>query len=452
MNRWMTQLEAWFDQVTATLWPRLNGDEALTLKLDAEDQDYIRFNGGRVRQATAVRQIRLKLDYQANQRRCSQTVTLTGQVAPDRVMIETSLNLLRQECQVLPPDPWITALQNHGQSRVHHAGVLPAVADLVEEWVSLGREYDFTGLLAQGTVVRANRNSLGQAHWFSAEGLFIDYSLYTVNPDGQNKAVKGFYAGSSWDRERYAAQWATQVMALKRLQQPDYTVKPGDYRVYLAPAAVDDLVGMLAWGGSSYQAYREGRCALGKLFDGKATLSPRFTLRENFDLGLAPRFNSLGEWPPDSLTVVDQGQPGTLLISSRSATEYGLCGNAAEPGGEGLRSPELLPGDLDNDAILKTLDTGLYLGNLHYLNWSDVQEARITGMTRYACFRVENGEITAPIGDVRFDESLYRLFGPALEALTTQTERCLSTDTYGQRSLGGSQVPGVLLGAFRITL
>ena len=31
--------------------------------------------------------------------------------------------------------------------------------------------------------------------------------------------------------------------------------------------------------------------------------------------------------------------------------------------------------------------------NLHYLNWSDNIGGRITGMTRYACFWVENGEI-----------------------------------------------------------
>jgi predicted Zn-dependent protease len=452
MNPWITHLETWFDQVADGLCSRLRGDEGLTLKLDAEDQDYVRFNGGRVRQATAVRQLRLKLDYQARQRRSSQTLTLTGQTGPDRQTLDAGLERLRRECEVLPPDPWITPLQNHGQSRVHHAGALPPLAGLIDELASQGQAHDFTGLLAQGSLVRANRNSLGQSHWFSAESLFIDYSLYTVNPEGRNKAVKGFYAGAGWDRDRHAAQWARQVEALRGLQRPDHPLTPGEYRVYLAPAAVDDLIGMLSWGGSSYQAYREGRCALGKLFDGKATLSPRFTLRENFALGLTPRFNSLGEWPPESLTVVDQGQPGSLLISSRSAAEYQRAGNAAEPGGEGLRTPELLPGDLDPEAVLQRLGTGLYLANLHYLNWSDVQEARITGMTRYACFRVENGEITAPIRDMRFDESLYRLFGSALEALTTQTERCLSTDTYGQRSLGGSQVPGILVSEFRMTL
>ncbi len=452
MNPWITALEYWFDALACATWPWLHQDEALTLRLDAEDQNYIRFNGTRVRQATAVRQILLKLDFQADQRRSGQSLTLSGQRDRDRALVRDCLERLRRECQALPPDPWLVPLQNHGQSHVHHSGALPEVTGLIGELAQLGQGCDFAGLLAQGTLVRANRNSLGQAHWFSAENLFIDYSLYTVNPDGQNKAVKGFYAGSAWDRERYAARWRDNLQALRQLQRPNYTVQPGEYRVYLAPAAVDDLIGMFSWGGCSYQAFREGRSALGKLFEGRARLSPRFTLEENFTPGFCPRFNSLGELPPESLTVVAQGEPGSLLISSRSAREYGVSGNAAEPGGEGLRSPVLLPGDLEQSAALQALGTGLYLSNLHYLNWSDVPEARITGMTRYACFRVENGEAVAPIADARFDESLYRLFGSALEALTRQTECCLATDTYGQRSVGGSQIPGALISAFRFTL
>ena len=53
---------------------------------------------------------------------------------------------------------------------------------------------------------------------------------------------------------------------------------------------------------------------------------------------------------------------------------------------------------------MKKIDTGLYLGNLHYLNWSDNIGGRITGMTRYACFWVEDGEIVAPIENMRFEK------------------------------------------------
>ena len=81
-----------------------------------------------------------------------------------------------------------------------------------------------------------------------------------------------------------------------------------------------------------------------------------------------------------------------------------------------------------------------------------VNSARVTGMTRYACFWVENGEIVAPIQDMRFDESIYRVFGNQLEALTV--EQTLEPDiaTYGRRELGAKQFPGALLKEFKFTL
>jgi hypothetical protein len=66
---------------------------------------------------------------------------------------------------------------------------------------------------------------------------------------------------------------------------------------------------------------------------------------------------------------------------------------------------------------------------------------------------VENGAIiAAPIRDLRFDESLYRIFGSELEALTATREIHIDTDTYHHRALGGSKAPGMLVRDFRFTL
>ena len=94
----------------------------------------------------------------------------------------------------------------------------------------------------------------------------------------------------------------------------------------------------------------------------------------------------------------------------------------------------------------------VFISDLHYLNWSDRETARITGMTRYACFWVENGEIISPIEDLRFDESFYSIFGDALESVTNFSEVIPETSTYVQRSTGGSRVPGLLLSQFKFTL
>ena len=296
---------------------------------------------------------------------------------------------------------------------------------------------------------------MGQDHWFSTETSFLDYSLFTINASGENKAVKGLYADKVWDQERFLTSIDVSRNQLSLLKYPTRPIPPGEYRVYLAPPAVAEIIDMFSWGAVSYNAWKKGDSALRKLIEGEACFSEKFSLKENFKLGLTPQFNSLGELPSVEIPIIENGLLKNLLVSSRSAKEYGLTTNAADPGGwlgEHLRSAEVAAGDLAEADALKSLDTGLYVSNLHYLNWSDVQNARITGMTRYACFWVENGEPVAPIRDLRFDESLYRIFGTELESLTRETHIIPATDTYHRRALGGRKIPGSLLRAFRFKL
>jgi predicted Zn-dependent protease len=73
-------------------------------------------------------------------------------------------------------------------------------------------------------------------------------------------------------------------------------------------------------------------------------------------------------------------------------------------------------------------------------------------MTRFACFWVENGEIVGPIQDLRFDDTLYCLFGSELASLTDNRSTFIKTATYQKRTLGGMIVPGVLLNKMNFTL
>ena len=98
------------------------------------------------------------------------------------------------------------------------------------------------------------------------------------------------------------------------------------------------------------------------------------------------------------------------------------------------------------------LNKGLYLSNIHYLNWSDNAGGRITGLTRYACFWVEGGEIVAPIETMRFDDSFYRFFGDHLVDVEDTVSVIPEVETYGGRSLGATTCPGILVDSFALTL
>ena len=139
------------------------------------------------------------------------------------------------------------------------------------------------------------------------------------------------------------------------------------------------------------------------------------------------------------------------MNSPRSAAEFGVAANGAAH--RSLPTPcAWRPGSIAQADLLSALDTGLYVSNLWYLNYSDRQACRITGMTRYACFWVENGKLVAPLNVMRFDDDVLRLFGAGLVGLTDAPEFTPNSDTYGARHLGSITTPAAVVDGFRLTL
>ena len=441
-NSW----EKSFNQVCDRLFSKLQPEEYLIVQLKAENSHFLRFNNAKVRQTGIVIDGEVSLNFITNQRTNSANFPLTGDVATDLDTAKEILAYLRSEINSLPEDPYIVLPQNQGESHEVYPGKLLSPESTVEEILSPAQGLDFTGLYAGGKVIRANYNSLGQKHWFATNSFFVDYSLINA----ENKAIKGNFSARDWDSTVYQHQIAYNQEQLKKLDLPIKEIKPGSYRTYLAPAAVADLLSMFSWGGISEASLQQGGSALAKLKHGEY-LSPLFNLQENFSSGNVPRFNDLGEMSAMELPLIVEGKLVNTLISSRTALEYGLKSNYANSS-ESLRTPEIASGILAEREILSAIGTGLYISNLHYLNWSDRTLGRITGMTRYGCFWVENGEITATIKDLRFDDSLYSFFGNNLVALTDLREFIPRTGTYESRSLGGVLVPGALVNNFTFTL
>lgn len=446
MSQYMQDLHKHFQDLGEALYADLKAGEDLVLNYSAEKGIYLRFNGNRVRQNTDVEQVWLSLKFYSNGRNLEKARTLSGNIATDKKMLTVFLQECRSEAQHLPSDPNQVPVVNHGQSHEEFRGTLLAPTDLIRSVATVAEGSDLAGLYFGGTVIQAVSNSKGQNHWFATESFFLDYSLYN-GP----KASKAVYAEMHWKEEDWKANFARAKEQLALLEKPQQNIKPGKYRTYLAPAAVAELLGMFGWGALSAAAWKQGRSAFKKLADKEVQLSPLFRLQENFALGLSPRFNSLGEVAPECITLIEKGEIQQLLVSSRSEKEYGLKANGAAEG-ESPRSLDISAGKISEKDILRELGTGLYLSNLHYLNWSDPVSARVTGMTRYACFWVEQGQIVGPIKDLRFDESLFEALGAKLLALTDKPEISPSTSTYGGRALGGSRSPGMLIDDFTFTL
>lgn len=443
----MSNWENIFKESQALLFKGLKGEETLNLNFSAEETSFVRFNGGKVRQGTEVVQGTLSMELINGSKKAGLEVPLSLNKEQNSGVLQNVLASLQNEVETLADDPYITHPENGGESRTVLEGELPEAAAFVELIKEATVGIDLAGYLTTGKVMRGNANSLGQNHWFESDSFFFDYSLYTA----KEKAVKGEYAGSSFSKEGLLNSLEMTKKALSVMDREQVELKPGKYRVYLAPAALNEVAGLLGWHAMSGGAYKRGDCPLADLYEGKKSFSEKISMKENFKLGLSPRFNGWGEVSKEVIPLVTKGKMDTLLISKETEKEYGLKSNQAS-GGEDPRALDIETGDLKREDILKTLEDGLYISNLHYLNWSDKNKGRITGMTRFGCLKVEKGEIVGPIKDLRFDETLYQIFGEAVESVTDFSEVMMHTGTYGSRSLGGYRLPGLMLKEFTFTL
>ena len=258
-------------------------------------------------------------------------------------------------------------------------------------------------------------------------------------------------AGNQWQQQDYqqSIESAAKQLALSNVTRR--RVERGQYRTYLAPTAVAEIIDTIACGGLGAAALRQGNSAFSRLEKGEVALSHQFSLGEDFQRSRRPRFNADGEIAPLQLPIIQNGHWVNALVNGRSEKEYGQPSNGANRA-EAMRAVSVAPGTLKEEAILSELKTGLYVSNLHYLNWSDLSAGHITGMTRYACFWVDNGKLVAPIENLRFDDDLYRFLGEGLMAVTDRQTFIPATGTYNRRSLGGMWVPGMLIESFRYTL
>ena len=101
----------------------------------------------------------------------------------------------------------------------------------------------------------------------------------------------------------------------------------------------------------------------------KPILYSDITFIENLTNGISPKFHSDGFIKPDITELIVDGEYKKSLISPRSALEYSVNHNAAEYY-ESPVSIELKEGSIKSDEILNSLNNGIYISNLWYLNFS----------------------------------------------------------------------------------
>ncbi|MFO1352824.1 MAG: metallopeptidase TldD-related protein [Gammaproteobacteria bacterium] len=440
-------MQDYFSAIADVLGGLLAADEVYTCWYSGEQSDFVRFNQARIRQAGRVTQQTLNLDWIRGRRHAAVTLTLSGNLHDDRERLAALVAEARQIIAHVPDDPYLLYATTVHSSVSVQPDRLPPGPVMVDDMLRAVQGKDLVGIFARGSIHSGFANSFGQRNWLTRHSFNVDWSLHLR----ADKAIKARYAGFDWQVEELNERTAHAAEQLAILERPMRVLTPGEYRVFLSPMALEEIVELLAWGGFGLRAQRTGTSPLLRMVEEGARLHHALAFRENTQEGVAPDFDSAGFIRPPALVLIEGGEYRNALVSPRSAAEYGVPGNGANAS-EMPQSLDITGGDLARAEVLSALGTGLYIGNLWYLNYSDRNAARITGMTRFGTFWVEHGRIQAPVNVMRFDDTVYRLLGDRLLALTREREWLLDPGTYGGRSSRSARLPGALIEAMRFTL
>ncbi len=425
----------------------LRGQERFTASLSMETLDYARFNHAQIRQAGTVFQQYVVIDLIDGKKHVTANLGLARNLTLDKETIANCIKRQREQLAFSSDDPFLMIHEGNHSTDSIFTHELTDKNQVVDTILTEAHGLDLVGYYFGGPIYKGFANSYGQINWFEKSSFVVDTSVYHSG----DKAIKQSYAGTKFDRDILAKKFADAKRGLSMFNQEAMTIAPGNYRVYLSPNAVYELLSMINWGGFSRKEIEVKTSPLMPAINEQKHFASAFALKENIGAGVGPNFQAQGFMKPAQLAIIDQGKVVNTLISPKTAREYNLDHNGADES-ETMSSIDMQGGQLEDEDILGTLGDGLYINNLWYLNFSDRRNGCLTGMTRFFSFVVKNGKPVAPFSVMRFDESIYRLFGDQLQHITKNRELLIDSGTYDERSTTCALLPGIIAENVRFTL
>lgn len=189
---------------------------------------------------------------------------------------------------------------------------------------------------------------------------------------------------------------------------------PGKYTVVFERTAAADLLQLIGQHFNARNA-EEGRSFLSKkgggTLLGEKLFPEHITLRTDpFDKRTRATLFSPGSGLPAApVTWIEKGVVKNILYDRYWASQ---TGKAPTPPATRL----VLDGGTDSlEALIGSVERGFLVTRLFYLRVVSAQTAQYTGLTRDGLFLIENGKVTSPAGNFRFNESPVRLLQNVLK-------------------------------------
>jgi len=267
--------------------------------------------------------------------------------------------------------------------------------------LAIGTKHVFAGYYEHATGLFARATSAGL--WAFRESTFCEYSCTARTADATGSGWAGTQSNRSADIDT-AALAKIAVDKATRSASPKH-LDPGRYTVILEPAAVAALLQFLI-GQLGARRADEGRSFFAKAGGGTRVGEKLFpdtiTLRTDPADAAVDGQPFDGEGVPTVATKwIDKGALTGLTYGRYWAKKHDKkpTGN---PSGWTLDGGTAGSGAND---LMKGIKRGVLITRFWYLRDLDPQTLLATGLTRDGTFLIENGAVTAPVNNFRFNES-----------------------------------------------
>ncbi len=405
----------------------LSQADSCTVTLSGNDNRYIRFAQNMATNSGTPTGLDISIESHFGKRSGSASGTdlsddgLASLVAAS----ESTAKLAPENPEFMPP----LGPQKYAKGTAFSAATQDATSDMMAAaLLPVLKQTQTTDLQASGFLELGTSFSA----FGTSKGLFVyDQStnvLHTITartPDGTGAGWAGTTV-QDFSKLDATAMGAVAIEKAIRSQKP-VKLPAGTYTVILEPSAVCDLVGILidefdqrsADEGRSFATKKGGGSRLGETVFG-----PNVTITSDPNDTLVPGsiYSSDGQ-PAPRTAWIENG-----VLKNLQCSRFWAEKSKIQP----VPGPTCLAmqgGTTTREEMIKQTKRGLLITRFWYIRSVDPQTVLLTGLTRDGVFLIENGEITKPVCNFRFNESPVAMLnkvlaiGPAVR-------------TYGDESVG----------------
>ncbi len=257
-----------------------------------------------------------------------------------------------------------------------------------------GKKMRLSGAYGTGGGFLAVGNSAGLRAYH--ESTSADAHMTVLGREGTGWAQQVASSSDDISVKQVVAE-AAQIAA--EAQKPS-NAAAGKYTVIMRPAAVAEMLAFLFWGGFDAKATDEGRTFLrGKL--GRKVCGANVTVRSDAAEARCPgspfQWDGLANRPLYWIRkgVVENLKYSRYWAKRKKKQTTGWPANIIMEGA-----------DTRLEEMIASTKKGILVTRFWYIRFVDPMVPSVTGMTRDGLFLVENGKVSKPVRQMRFNENL----------------------------------------------